>query len=213
MIEYNGLKLDPFQESAIQHIDAGCSVLVAAPTGAGKTVIAEYALEKALRSGRHIIYTAPIKTLSNQKFRDFQKRWGNHIGLVTGDVSINPDAPARIMTTEIFRNTIFDDPARLSQVEYVIFDEIHFIDDEERGTVWEESIIFAPAHIKIIALSATVPNINQIARWIRTVRKTSLAASRSRALVRMREYTSCMMSAITMTGQNFRAMSPPFLFR
>jgi superfamily II RNA helicase len=174
LIEYNGLKLDPFQESAIRHIDECCSVLVSAPTGSGKTIIAEYALEKALRAGKHIIYTAPIKALSNQKFRDFQKRWSDHIGLVTGDININPEAPVTIMTTEIFRNTIFDSPARLAKVDYVIFDEIHFIDDPERGTVWEESIIFAPPHIKILALSATVPNIQQIARWIRTVRQTPL---------------------------------------
>jgi len=174
LIEYNGLKLDPFQEEAIRRIDEGCSVLVSAPTGSGKTLIAEYALEKALREGTHIIYTAPIKALSNQKFRDFQKRWGSHIGLVTGDLSINPDSPAVIMTTEIFRNSIFDSPHRLDKVSHVIFDEIHYLDDDERGTVWEESIIFAPQHIKLIALSATIPNINQVVHWISSVRKSPL---------------------------------------
>lgn len=173
-MEYRGLKLDAFQESAIHAIENGHSVLVAAPTGAGKTLIAEYALEKVLGKGAEIIYTAPIKALSNQKFRDFTATFGNRIGIVTGDVSINPDAPVLIMTTEIFRNTIFDNPQRLKRVSYVIFDEVHYLDDGERGTVWEESIIFAPSHIKIIALSATIPNLKALARWIRKVRGNNL---------------------------------------
>lgn len=173
-MEYRGFKLDAFQEQAIHAIENGHSVLVAAPTGAGKTLIAEYALEKALGQGKEIVYTAPIKALSNQKFRDFTATFGNRIGIVTGDVSINPDAPALIMTAEIFRNTIFDDPQRLQRVSYVIFDEVHYLDDEERGTVWEESIIFAPGHIKIIALSAAIPNLRTLAHWIRKVRGDDL---------------------------------------
>ncbi|MCK4909675.1 MAG: DEAD/DEAH box helicase, partial [Planctomycetes bacterium] len=173
-MEYRGFKLDPFQEQAITAIDQDRSLLVAAPTGAGKTLIAEYALEKCIQQNKGIIYTAPLKALSNQKFRDFQKLYGSKIGIVTGDVSINPDAPAVIMTTEIFRNTIFDNSRRLDSVEYVIFDEIHFLDDEDRGTVWEESSIFAPRHIKMIALSATILNLNQLARWINKIRETEL---------------------------------------
>lgn len=148
---------------------------MSAPTGAGKTLIAEYALEKAVAEGRRIIYTAPIKALSNQKFRDFSAQYGDRIGIVTGDVTLNPDASAVIMTTEIFRNTIFDDPERLADVGYVIFDEVHFLDDPERGTVWEESIIFAPEHIRILALSATVPNLERFAGWIRETRSGRLA--------------------------------------
>lgn len=170
ILSYRGFKLDPFQIEAIQAIENNQSVLVSAPTGAGKTLIAEYALEKCLREGKEIIYTAPLKAISNQKFRDFSEKYQDRIGILTGDVSINPDAPALIMTTEIFRNNILINPKRFQRVSYVIFDELHYLDDEERGTVWEESIIFAPAHIKIIALSATVPNLMTIARWIKTIR-------------------------------------------
>ncbi|MEK7449507.1 MAG: DEAD/DEAH box helicase [Planctomycetota bacterium] len=173
-MEYRGLQLDLFQEQAIKAIEENNSVLVSAPTGSVKTLVAEYALEKCIRENKGIIYTAPIKALSNQKFRDFRRTYGDKIGIVTGDVSINPDAPALIMTTEIFRNTIFDDSRRLDSIEYVIFDEIHFLDDEDRGTVWEESLIFAPPHIKIIALSATILNLDQLARWIKHIRKNEL---------------------------------------
>jgi superfamily II RNA helicase len=173
-MEYYGLQLDPFQEQAIQAIQSGKSVLVSAPTGAGKTLIAEYAIEHSLDNNQRIIYTAPLKALSNQKFRDFQKSYGNRIGILTGDVVINPDAPALIMTTEIFRNIIFESPERLADVNYAIFDEVHYLADEERGTVWEESIIFAPKHIKFIALSATISNLNQLANWIRRVHHNNL---------------------------------------
>lgn len=169
-MEYHGFNLDSFQVKAIQAIQNNYSILVAAPTGAGKTLIAEYALEKSLKENNRIIYTAPIKALSNQKFRDFSREYGNRIGILTGDVTINPDAQALIMTTEIFRNTVVDEPERFKDVSYVIFDEVHYLDDEERGTVWEESIIFAPEHIKIIALSATIPNLHTLAHWIRKVR-------------------------------------------
>ncbi len=169
-MHYRGIELDPFQVAAIDAIERHETVIVAAPTGAGKTVIAEYAIERYLDTGRRIIYTAPIKALSNQKFRDFGAAWGDQIGIVTGDVSINPLAPVLIMTTEIFRNAIFDDPARLADVEYVILDEIHYINDIQRGTVWEESLIFAPPHIGFICLSATIPNLDEFAGWIRKVR-------------------------------------------
>jgi len=173
-MEYDGYKLDAFQEKAVLAIQNNRSVLVAAPTGAGKTLIAEYALEKGLSEGKRIIYTAPIKALSNQKFRDFNKKYGDKIGVLTGDVTINPDAQVLIMTTEIFRNTVIDEPERFHDVAYVIFDEVHFLDDQERGTVWEESIIFAPAHIKIVALSATIPNLHVLAKWIRGIRNDDI---------------------------------------
>jgi superfamily II RNA helicase len=167
---FKGYILDPFQEKAVQAIEEDKSVIVAAPTGAGKTLIAEYAVERCLERDRKVIYTAPIKALSNQKYRDFYADYGDMIGIMTGDVVLNPDAPALIMTTEIFRNTIFEDISRLDDVEYVIFDEIHYINDIQRGTVWEESIIFAPQHIKFVCLSATMPNLDQFARWMRSVR-------------------------------------------
>ena len=167
---YKGLQLDRFQKEAIEAINRDASVIVTAPTGAGKTVIAEYAVEKCIEGNQRVIYTAPIKALSNQKYRDFYAEYGDKIGIVTGDVVINPYAQVLLMTTEIFRNTIFDDIERLQDVSYVIFDEIHYINDIERGTVWEESLIFAPQHIKFVCLSATIPNINSFAEWMQGVR-------------------------------------------
>ena len=171
---YKGLELDRFQKEAIDAINQEHSVIVTAPTGAGKTVIAEYAVEKCLQTNKRVIYTAPIKALSNQKYRDFQSEYGDKIGIVTGDVVLNPYAQVLLMTTEIFRNTIFDDIERLQDVSYVIFDEIHYINDIERGTVWEESIIFAPQHIKFVSLSATIPNINSFSEWMQSVREIDL---------------------------------------
>ena len=162
---------DAFQEESIKFIKQGYSVIVSAPTGAGKTVIAEYIINDALTKNQSIIYTAPIKALSNQKFRDFQKQFPEKIGILTGDVSLNPDAQVLIMTTEIFRNKILDKPGSLKKYSWVIFDEIHYIDNQERGTVWEESLIFLPKHMKILALSATIPNIKEFAGWIESVHK------------------------------------------
>ena len=167
---YKGLQLDRFQEEAIAAINGDTSVIVTAPTGAGKTVIAEYAVEKCLQENRRVIYTAPIKALSNQKYRDFYAEYGEKIGIVTGDVVLNPYAQVLLMTTEIFRNTIFEDIERLGDVSYVIFDEIHYINDIERGTVWEESLIFAPQHIKFVCLSAMIPNIKPFTEWMQSVR-------------------------------------------
>jgi len=169
-VDFKGIPLDPFQEESVRVIDKGESLLVAAPTGAGKTLVAEYAIEKCLAEGRRAIYTAPIKALSNQKFRDLSEQYGTRVGIKTGDVTLNPDGQIILMTTEIFRNTIFESPESMADVHYCIFDEIHYLDDIERGTVWEESIIFAPPHIRFVCLSATVPNIDLLAKWIRTVR-------------------------------------------
>jgi superfamily II RNA helicase len=173
-LSYKDYQLDPFQTNAIRSIQMGNSLLVSAPTGSGKTVIAEYAVQRSLELGKRVIYTAPIKALSNQKFRDFSKQYPNQVGILTGDVSIFPEAPIVLMTTEIFRNAIFEDQRRLEKVHYVIFDEIHFINDAERGTVWEESIIFTPPHIQIVCLSATVPNSMELAEWIASVRQCPL---------------------------------------
>lgn len=169
-MDYKGITLDPFQEQAVRVINDQESLIVAAPTGAGKTLVAEYAIEKCMAEGARVLYTAPIKALSNQKFRDFSAIYGDRVGIKTGDVTLNPDAQVILMTTEIFRNTIFESPEAFHDVRYVIFDEIHYLDDIERGTVWEESIIFAPEHIRILCLSATVPNLEPLAHWIRTIR-------------------------------------------
>lgn len=174
-MEFKGYKLDRFQEEAIHHIDNEDSIIVSAPTGAGKTVIAEYAVEHTVKRKKGVIYTAPVKALSSQKYRDFCADYGDSVGILTGDVAINTDAPVLIMTTEIFRNTIFDNPHRLDDVKHVIFDEIHFLDDIERGTVWEESIIFAPEHIRFVCLSATVPNLDEIAGWMSSIRSEKIA--------------------------------------
>src|SRR3989338_1238744 len=163
-------QLDPFQIEAIHWIEQEHSVLVSAPTGAGKTLIAEKAIEKALSRDEAVIYTAPVKALSNQKYRDFRALYGEQrVGILTGDVSINVDAPIVIMTTEIYRNSLFENLDRIQKVGWVIFDEIHYLDDPERGTVWEEAILFTPPEIRILALSATVPNVSQLAEWIRSV--------------------------------------------
>jgi len=171
---FQGKTLYPFQQRAAESIDAGRSLIVAAPTGAGKTLVADYAIEHAFLEGRRIVYTAPVKALSNQKFRDFRAEHGDDVGIMTGDVTINPEAPLQIMTTEVFRNTIFESPERLDQVEFVVFDEVHYLDDPDRGTVWEESILYAPLHIRVVALSATIPNIDQLAGWMRKARECEI---------------------------------------
>jgi superfamily II RNA helicase len=175
LLQYLGYTLDPFQEKAVSAIDGGQSLIVAAPTGCGKTLIAEYAIDAARAKKKRVIYTAPIKALSNQKFRDFRKRFGDQaVGIHTGDVSMNPEAEVLIMTTEIFRNLILENSSRLHDVYYTIFDEIHYLDDPERGTVWEESIILAPHSIRFMCLSATVPNIHELAEWMGQVRNTTV---------------------------------------
>ena len=160
---------DRFQQEAIDFINQGHSVIVSAPTGAGKTAIAEHIITTSIEKNIGVIYTAPIKALSNQKFRDFQAQFGDKIGLLTGDVSLNASAPILIMTTEIFRNKILDEPKSLEQYSWIIFDEIHYIDNPERGTVWEESLIFLPKHMNLLGLSATIPNIQQFASWIESI--------------------------------------------
>lgn len=169
---YQGLELDKFQIEAIEAINNGNSVIVSAPTGVGKTLVADYLVEKTISEGKRVIYTAPIKALSNQKFKDFSKQFGSdRVGIMTGDVVINPNAPLLLMTTEIFRNQVITNDHELAHVSFVIFDEIHWLNDEARGTVWEESIILAPLHIKILGLSATIANAEELARWIEVIRE------------------------------------------
>jgi superfamily II RNA helicase len=168
-LKYRGFDLYPFQEAAIRAIEENKSVIVSAPTGAGKTLIAEYAIERCIERKARVIYTSPIKALSNQKFRDFRESYGDAIGLMTGDVTLNPDAPVLIMTTEIFRNTLFESAERFRDASMVIMDEIHYIGDDERGSVWEESIIFAPKSVRFVGLSATISNLEQFRAWVEKV--------------------------------------------
>ncbi|VEU23681.1 DEKNAAC104941 [Brettanomyces naardenensis] len=159
--------LDVFQMEAIYHLEQGDSVFVAAHTSAGKTVVAEYAIAMAQRNMTKTIYTSPIKALSNQKFRDFKESFKDvEVGIITGDVQINPDANCLIMTTEILRSMLYRGADVLRDVEFVVFDEVHYVNDIDRGVVWEEVIIMLPAHIKIILLSATVPNTYEFASWV-----------------------------------------------
>lgn len=174
-------ELDDFQKEACEIIDNGESVVVCAPTGAGKTVIAQHAINNALKQGRRIFYTTPLKALSNQKFYDFCEQYGaDKVGLLTGDTSINRGAQIVIMTTEVFRNMLYGTnfgavADNLKDVRYVVLDEVHYMNDEQRGTVWEESIIYCPTNIQIIALSATVANCDELTNWINTVHsKTKL---------------------------------------
>jgi superfamily II RNA helicase len=167
----NHFQLDPFQKKAIELAKDQNSVIVSAPTGSGKTLIAERLIEDCIEKGEGIIYTAPIKALSNQKFRDFGKKYSNKVGIVTGDVSINRDAPILIMTTEIFRNAIMVNQEEFKRINWVIFDEIHYLDDIERGTVWEEAIILLPPNMKMLALSATIPNSREFSGWLKKVHK------------------------------------------
>ena len=172
LMKFKNFILDPFQVDAVKSVDKGNSVVVSAATGTGKTLIADYIIDKFLKKNKRIIYTAPIKALSGQKYRDFKEEYGEHnIGIMTGDVVINPDAPVLIMTTEIYRNMLLSKDEIIDHVKYVVFDEIHFMNDIERGTIWEESIIFSPEHIRFLCLSATIPNAKEFATWIQHIKK------------------------------------------
>ena len=163
--------LDQFQSSALDALDAGRSVLVAAPTGSGKTLVAEYAIACALAAGTKAFYTTPLKALSNQKYGDFVRAYGaDRVGLLTGDNAINGDAPVVVMTTEVLRNMIYAGSQTLDGLRYVVLDEVHYLQDRSRGAVWEEVIIHLPADIDIVALSATVSNAEEVAAWMQTVR-------------------------------------------
>lgn len=171
-MQYKSFILDQFQENAIKAIEGNHSVVVSAPTGSGKTLIADYIINNDLKTGVKVIYTAPIKALSNQKYKEFSSDYGkDNIGLLTGDVVINPSAPVLIMTTEIYRNMALTNDESLNDIRYVIFDEIHFINDIERGYVWEESIIFSKPHVRFLCLSATIPNAEEFAEWISSIKK------------------------------------------
>jgi len=157
--------LDPFQRRSIDSIERGESVLVSAHTSAGKTVVAEYAIAQALRDGQRVVYTSPIKALSNQKYRELAADFKD-VGLMTGDVTINPSASCLVMTTEILRSMLYRGSEIMREVAWVIFDEIHYMRDSERGVVWEETIILLPRKVRYVFLSATIPNAMQFAEWI-----------------------------------------------
>src|SRR3989441_2203347 len=161
---------DDFQVEACRAIAAGQSVIVSAPTGAGKTLVAEFAIQAALETGKRIAYTTPLKALSNQKFGDFTRAYGaDVVGILTGDVKVNPHARVLVMTTEILRNMFYT--GGLNELGYVVLDECHYMGDEGRGTVWEEIIVNAPRDVQLVALSATVANVKEIADWISIVHR------------------------------------------
>ncbi len=171
-MKFKDFTLDPFQEEAILAIENNSSVVVSAPTGSGKTLIADFIIEKHKSDQKRIIYTAPIKALSNQKYKDFSREYGEGVvGLMTGDVVINPHAKILIMTTEIYRNMVVSNDEEVKNIAYVIFDEIHYINDIERGYVWEESIIYSPETVRFLCLSATIPNAQEFADWIQAIKK------------------------------------------
>jgi len=164
-------ELDPFQRTACEALEAGHGVLVCAPTGAGKTVVGEFAVHLALAEGRKCFYTTPIKALSNQKFADLTARHGaRNVGLLTGDTSINGDAPVVVMTTEVLRNMLYAGSSTLDGLGYVVMDEVHYLADRFRGAVWEEVILHLPETVKLVGLSATVSNAEEFGEWLVEVR-------------------------------------------
>ena len=186
LVAHYGFPLDDFQLRALDALDAGQSVLVAAPTGSGKTVVAEYAIDVAIGDGHRAFYTAPIKALSNQKYHDLVARLGPHnVGLLTGDNTINSDAPVVVMTTEVLRNMIYARSSSLDRLAVVVLDEVHFLQDTYRGPVWEEVIIHLPTRVRLVCLSATVSNAAELAEWISTVRGPTTAIVEDRRPVKL----------------------------
>ena len=181
-----GFELDPFQRDSFDALDAGSSVVVAAPTGSGKTVVDEYAIARALAEGGKVFYTTPLKALSNQKFGDLVRRHGaGLVGLLTGDNAINGDAPVVVMTTEVLRNMIYAGSSTLHGLRYVVLDEVHYLQNAYRGPVWEEVIIHTPPTVDLVCLSATVSNAEELADWIRTVRGDAAAIIEERRPVEL----------------------------
>lgn len=171
IVKYKNFILDQFQIDAIEAVKRHNSVVVSAATGTGKTLTADFVIDRFLKQEKRVIYTSPIKALSNQKFKQFKEEYGEeNVGIMTGDVVINPSAAVVIMTTEIYRNMLLSKDIFVDDISYVIFDEIHYISDIERGTVWEESIIFSPPHIRFLCLSATIPNSREFADWIESIK-------------------------------------------
>ncbi|WP_217615326.1 DEAD/DEAH box helicase, partial [Cellulomonas sp. GbtcB1] len=163
--------LDDFQVESCEAVERGSGVLVAAPTGAGKTVVGEFAVHLALATGRKAFYTTPIKALSNQKYHDLVRRYGaEQVGLLTGDTTQNGEAPVVVMTTEVLRNMLYAGSSTLDGLGFVVMDEVHYLADRFRGPVWEEVIIHLPDDVQLVSLSATVSNAEEFGDWLRTVR-------------------------------------------
>jgi ATP-dependent RNA helicase DOB1 len=158
-------ELDPFQSISVACLERKESVLVSAHTSAGKTAVAEYAIAMSFRDKQRVVYTSPLKALSNQKYRELSEEFSD-VGLMTGDVTLQPNASCLVMTTEILRGMLYRGSEVIKEVAWVIFDEIHYMKDRERGVVWEESIIFLPPAIKMVFLSATMSNATEFAEWI-----------------------------------------------
>src|SRR6478609_8642493 len=166
-----GFELDDFQVRACQEIEEGRGVLVAAPTGSGKTIVGEFAIHLALQTGRKAFYTTPIKALSNQKYHDLVARYGpDQVGLLTGDNTVNGEAPVVVMTTEVLRNMLYAGSRTLDGLGFVVMDEVHYLADRSRGAVWEEVIIHLPESVTLVSLSATVSNAEEFGEWLQTVR-------------------------------------------
>jgi len=176
-------ELDPFQIASCEILERGRSVLVAAPTGAGKTVVAEFAVHLAMGTPRgKLFYTTPMKALSNQKFNELADEWGtDNVGLLTGDTNVNATARIVVMTTEVLRNMLYADSDLLSDLAFVVMDEVHYLADRFRGAVWEEVIIHLPRHVRMISLSATVSNAEEFGDWLMAVRgDTDIVVSEDR---------------------------------
>ncbi|KAI5964427.1 SKI2 [Candida theae] len=205
-------ELDTFQKEAVFHLEQGDSVFVAAHTSAGKTVVAEYAIAMAKRNMTKCIYTSPIKALSNQKFRDFKETFKDiDVGLITGDVQINPEANCLIMTTEILRSMLYRGADLIRDVEFVIFDEVHYVNDIDRGVVWEEVIIMLPDHVKYILLSATVPNTFEFANWVgRTKQKDIYVISTPKRPVPLEIFISAKNKLFKVVDSNRRFLESEF---
>lgn len=201
-------ELDTFQKEAVYHLEGGDSVFVAAHTSAGKTVVAEYAIALAAKHMTKAIYTSPIKALSNQKYRDFRHTFDD-VGILTGDVQISPEASCLIMTTEILRSMLYRGADLIRDVEFVIFDEVHYVNDLERGVVWEEVIIMLPEHVTLILLSATVPNTYEFASWVgRTKKKNIHVISTAKRPVPLEHYLWSGKDKHKIVDSNRRFLEP-----
>jgi len=189
--------LDRFQIEAISAVDAGHSVLVAAPTSSGKTVVAEHAIDVALKDGFRVFYTTPIKALSNQKFSELKKRVGvEKVGLLTGDLTINPTAPVVVMTTEVLRNMLYANSTAIEGLAWVILDEVHYLEDPYRGPVWEEVVLGLPEETQVIALSATVSNVKELGNWLAEVKdETKVVLHRQRPVPLKLHYCAASRSS------------------
>ncbi|KAG5859941.1 superfamily II RNA helicase [Encephalitozoon hellem] len=186
-----GFEADVFQKQAFYFLSRGSSVFVSAHTSSGKTLVAEYAISLSQKRGTRTIYTSPIKALSNQKYHDFKQKYDD-VGIITGDVQVNPNAKCLVMTTEILRNLVYRNGDLLRDTEFVVFDEVHYINDSERGVVWEECIIMIPRSISFIMLSATIPNSLEFSEWVgRTKNRTIYVISTSKRAVPLEHVIYC----------------------